>query len=218
MKYRDRTEAGRALAAALVDYTDRQDVLILALPRGGVPIAREVADTLGLAFDIMLVRKLGVPGQEELAMGAISVGGLCVLNEHIIGQLHLSEEVFDQVLTKEQAELARRNESYRGGRPAPKLDNRTVILVDDGLATGATMQVAVAACKKMHAREIIAAVPVGAVDSCAQLARQVDRLVCPFKPDPFWGVGHWYGDFSQVSDEEVQAAMAERCMKHKRSA
>lgn len=218
MKYRDRIHAGHALAEALADYADRQDVVILALPRGGVPIAAVLADTLHAPMDVLLVRKLGVPGQEELAMGAISMGGLCVLNDRIIRSIHLSEEDIDRVIAKEQAELKRRNDLYRSGAPAPELGDKTVILVDDGLATGATMQAAVATCKKMSAREIIVAVPVGAVESCADLAGRVNKLVCLFKPNPFWGVGHWYQDFSQVSDKEVLATMADRLSAHKRSA
>jgi len=209
MQFFDRTSAGKELGAALSGYADRQDVVLLALPRGGVPVAAEVARALRLPLDVMLVRKLGVPGQEELAMGAISIGDVCVLNEFIIGQLNLCQADVDHALVREQAELKRRNQLYRGGRPMPKLDNKAVIVIDDGLATGATMQAAISALKQLHAREIIVATPVGATETCSKIEVQVDKLFCLFKPDPFWGVGHWYRDFQQITDTKVNNILDE---------
>ena len=207
MQFHDRSQAGKELAAALSVYTGREDVILFALPRGGVPVAAEVAKALNLPLDVMLVRKLGVPGQEELAMGAISIGGICVLNDHVIGQLQLTQADIDQVLALEQAELTRRNQLYRGNRPMPNLDGKTVIVIDDGLATGTTMQAAVSAIKEARPHEIIVAVPVGATETCSQLETQAGKVVCLFKPVPFQDVGRWYRDFDQVSDDEVKALL-----------
>ncbi|MCF8465997.1 MAG: phosphoribosyltransferase [Sneathiella sp.] len=207
MRYKNRKEAGKVLAEILADYVNRDDVFIFALPRGGVPIAAEIADALHLPLDVLLVRKLGVPGQEELAMGAISVGELCVLNEGIIAQLRLGEADIEKVLHREKAELDRRNQLYRDNRPMPDLSDKTVIIVDDGLATGATMRAAISALKKAYAGKIVVAVPVGATDTCAEIEHQVDEFICPSRPDPFRGVGAWYDDFTQVTDAEVIALL-----------
>lgn len=207
MQFADRVQAGKDLAAALAEYTDREDVLLFALPRGGVPVAAEVADALHLPLDVILVRKLGVPGQRELAMGAISIGGFCVLNDNIISQLQLGQSDIDKVLTVEREELERRNRTYRNNRPMPELGDKTVIVIDDGLATGATMRAAVSAVKARHPREIIVAVPVGAVETCSELEAHVGKVVCLYKPVPFQGVGRWYINFAQVSDDEVEALL-----------
>lgn len=203
MFFSDRVSAGKALASALADYTGQHNTQLMALPRGGVPVAAEVARILGLPLDIILVRKLGVPGHEEYAMGAIAEGGLRFLNQDTLNQLRLSQAQIDAVIAREQAELLRRNRLYRADRPAEALAGKTVIVIDDGLATGATMQVAVAALKQAHAKAIVVAVPVASMESCAELRPQVDRLVCLHQPLDFGGVGRWYADFTQVSDEQV---------------
>lgn len=204
MHFRNRSDAGRELAAALGSYRGKPDVLLLALPRGGVPVAAEVAQALHLPLDVILVRKLGMPGNEELAIGAIAFGDICVLNHGLIAQMNIPEAEIDRTISEQQTELKRRNDLYRAGRPAPDLRGKTVILIDDGLATGATMQAAVAALRKAGAPHIIVAVPVGATDSCAELQSRVDSVVCPFQPSPFMGVGRWYDDFTQTTDAEVQ--------------
>jgi predicted phosphoribosyltransferase len=204
MVFHDRIEAGQQLAAKLMDYADRPDVLVLALPRGGVPIGFEVARALHAPLDIFLVRKLGLPGQEELAMGAIATGGVRVLNEEVVGPLHVSEGLIDQVAAREEEELKRREQMYRGERPPPDVRGRTVILVDDGLATGSTMRAAVAALRRQGPARIIVAVPVGAEETCAAFRDEADEVVCARTPEPFYAVGFWYQDFSQTSDEEVR--------------
>jgi len=204
MLFRNRVEAGRQLAAKLMAYADRPDVLVLALPRGGVPVAYEVAHALDAPLDVFLVRKLGLPGQEELAMGAIATGGVRVLNEDVVRALDLPDEVIDEVTAREQQELKRRERMYRGDRPPPDVRGRTVILVDDGLATGSTMRAAVAALRQMQPACIIVAVPVGAPETCAELQDEADEVVCARAPEPFYAVGVWYGDFSQTTDEEVR--------------
>ena len=204
MLFRNRVEAGRQLAAKLMAYADRPDVLVLALPRGGVPVAYEVARALDAPLDVFLVRKLGLPGQEELAMGAIATGGVRVLNEDVVRALDLPDEVIDEVTAREQQELKRRERMYRGDRPPPDVRGRTVILVDDGLATGSTMRAAVAALRQMQPACIIVAVPVGAPETCAELQDEADEVVCARAPEPFYAVGVWYGDFSQTTDEEVR--------------
>ncbi|MCJ9428841.1 phosphoribosyltransferase [Kordiimonas marina] len=203
MHFRDRTDAGQQLADALQDYQGQQGLVLLALPRGGVPVAVEVAKALKVPLDVMLVRKLGVPGQEELAMGAIAMGGTTILNDQIIRQLGLDETVVTAAVRREMPELARRNQLYRGGRPMPDLHAKTVIVVDDGLATGATMKAAVAALRKLGADAIIVAVPVGAYETCEELAELADTVICLYQPSPFWGVGRWYQVFGQTSDQEV---------------
>jgi len=203
MRFRDRTEAGRALAAKLKKYAGRPDVLVLALPRGGVPVAYEVARELNAPLDVFLVRKLGLPEREELAMGAIATGGVRVLNEDVIRVLHVPDEVIDAVAAEQQRELERRERLYRGDRPPPEVGGRTVILVDDGLATGSTMRAAIAALRKQRPARVVVAVPVGAPDTCAEFRDEADEVVCARTPEPFFAVGLWYADFSQTTDEEV---------------
>ena len=208
MIYRDRTEAGRRLAAQLTDYANRPDVLVLALPRGGVPVAYEVAKALRAPLDIFLVRKLGVPGHEELAMGAIATGGVRVLNEDVMRYISISDAAIDAVAAKEQRELERREQLYRGDRPAPDVKGQTVILVDDGLATGSTMRAAAAALRQQQPARIVVAVPVSAVQTCDEYRMGVDEIVCAVTPEPFHAVGMWYEDFSQTTDEEVRELLA----------
>jgi putative phosphoribosyl transferase len=204
MIFRDRIDAGQQLAARLKDYADRSDVVVLALPRGGVPVANEVAKQLRLPLDVFLVRKLGVPGYEELAMGAIASGGVRVINEDIVRYLGISEDVIDAVAKHEQRELERRERAYRGSRPAPEVMGHTVILIDDGLATGSTMRAAATALRKQGPARIVVAVPVSAPQTCAEFRDEVDEIVCAMTPEPFGGVGLWYQDFSQTTDEEVR--------------
>jgi putative phosphoribosyl transferase len=208
MIYRNRTEAGRRLAAELKNYADRPDVLVLALPRGGVPVAFEVARALHAPLDIFLVRKLGVPGHEELAMGAIATGGVRVLNEDTMSYLNIPAEVVDAVAADELRELARRDQLYRGDRPAPDVTGKTVILVDDGLATGSTMRAAAAALRQQQPARIVVAVPVSAVQTCDEYRMGVDEIICAVTPEPFHAVGLWYKDFAQTTDEEVRALLA----------
>lgn len=208
MRYRDRTEAGQVLATELMAYANRPDVLVLALPRGGVVVGFEVAKALHAPLDVFVVRKLGVPGHEELAMGAIATGGVCVLNDEVVRMLHIPEEAIKAVIEREQRELERREHLYRDGRPAPDVKGRTVILVDDGLATGATMRAAIAALRQPQPARIVVAVPVAAPSVCEELGMQVDEIVCTQTPEPFYGVGFWYDDFSQTTDEEVHDLLA----------
>jgi predicted phosphoribosyltransferase len=204
MIYRDRIEAGKHLAAHLAHYANRDDLLVLALPRGGVPVAYEVAKALRAPLDIFLVRKLGVPGYEELAMGAIATGGVRVLNDDVVEQLFIPAGVIDSVSANELRELERRERAYRGNRPEPEVRGKTVILVDDGLATGSTMRAAVAALRQQRPARIIVAVPVSAPQTCNEYRMGVDEIVCATTPEPFYGVGRWYKDFSQTTDEEVR--------------
>jgi len=192
------------LAAMLREYANRNDVVVLALPRGGVPVGFEVAKALNAPLDIFVVRKLGLPGQEELAMGAIASGGIRVLNRDLIRALGIPEEVVDRITQEGQRELERREREYREGRPPIDVRGKTVILVDDGLATGSSMRVAAFALRQKQPAQIIVAVPVAASDSCAELESVADKVVCAVTPEPFWGVGQWYEDFSQTSDEEVR--------------
>jgi predicted phosphoribosyltransferase len=191
------------LVERLSSYADRPDVLVLALPRGGVPVAFEVAQALHAPLDVFVVRKLGVPGHEELAMGAIATGGVRVLNEDVVFGLGIPEQVIDEVAREQQEELRRRERLYRGDRPAPDVRGRTVILVDDGLATGSTMRAAVAALRQQGPGRIVVAVPVGAVETCADFRGEADDVVCARSPEPFYAVGLWYNDFTQTTDEEV---------------
>jgi putative phosphoribosyl transferase len=209
LPYKDRAEAGRLLATALKHYGGRTDVLVLALPRGGVPVAAEVAKELGVTLDLMLVRKLGTPGHEELAMGAIATGGSQVLNEDLIRHLDISSDVIEAVAQKERRELRRREQAYRGGHPVPAMRERCVILIDDGVATGATMRAAVAALRQQDPARIVIAVPVAPPETIADFQKRVDEVVCLATPTPFLGVGRWYQDFSQTSDAEVRALLAE---------
>ena len=203
-QYLDRTDAGLKLAERLSKYRDRNDVLVLGLPRGGVPVAYEVAKALHAPLDVYLVRKLGVPGHEELAMGAIATGGVMTLNREVIDELGILDEVLRAVALREWQELARRESLYRGDRPPPEVAGKTVILADDGLATGSTMRAAIAALKKQAPARIVVAVPVAAAQTCAQLGSEVDEVVCPHTPDQFYAVGLWYRDFSPTSDEQVR--------------
>ena len=203
MIYRDRIEAGKRLAAELAEYANRADVLVLALPRGGVPVAFEVAEALHAPLDVFLVRKLGVPGHEELAMGAIATGGVRVINEDVVRYLNIPDEVIETVAMDEQRELERRERAYRDGRAAPDVQGRTVILVDDGLATGSTMRAAAVALRQQQPARIVVAVPVASSQTCDEFRAEVDDIVCAVTPEPFRGVGQWYEDFSQTTDEEV---------------
>jgi len=201
--YRDRFDAGRQLAAKLSAYANRDDVVVLALPRGGVPVGYEVAGALNVPLDVFLVRKLGLPGYEELAMGAIASGGVQVLNEDVVRQFQVPEEVIQAVAADQLVELERRAELYRAGREAIDLANKTVILIDDGLATGSTMRAAVQALRHAGPSRIIVAVPVGARDTCEHLRHEADEVICAEMPENFSAVGRWYLDFSQTTDEEV---------------
>jgi predicted phosphoribosyltransferase len=204
MLFRDRSDAGRLLAARLLAYAGRPDVIVLALPRGGVPVGAEVARALRAPLDVFLVRKLGLPGQEELAMGAIATGGVRVVNDEVVRRLRIGPDVIDAVSRQELQELRRREHRYRGDRPAPDVRGRTVILVDDGLATGSTMRAAVAALRRQGPAKVIVAVPVGAPETCEDFRRDADEVICARTPDPFYAVGLWYEDFSQTSDDEVR--------------
>src|SRR5689334_20987441 len=207
-RFRNRNEAGRLLAEKLTAYANRPDVLVLALPRGGVPVAYEVAGALGAPVDVFVVRKLGVPGYEELATGAVATGGVRVLNDQIVQQLGLPEYVIDAVAAREQQELARRERVYRGGRRPADVRGWTVILVDDGLATGATMRAAVVALRQLQPARIVIAIPTASPETCEELKAEVDDIVCAITPEPFLAVGHWYEDFSQTTDEEVRDLLA----------
>jgi len=204
LPFRDRADAGQLLSHKLKAYTNRLDVLILALPRGGVPVAREIARSLHAPLDVFLVRKLGAPGQEELAMGAIASGGVRVLNDEVVQALRIPPHVIELVTARELRELSRRERLYRDGRPAPDAAGKAVILVDDGLATGSTMRAAIAALRQTKPKRIVVAVPVAAARTCEELAEEVDELVCYHTPDPFYSVGFWYEDFSQTGDEEIR--------------
>src|SRR5205823_4466878 len=200
----DRVEAGRLLGVKLSKYAGRDDVIVLGLPRGGVPVAYEVARALHVPLDVFIVRKLGVPGFEELAVGAIASGGVRVLNEDVARALPNAVDIIEAVTAKETAELQRREQSYRDGRPAPELRGKTVILIDDGLATGATMRAAVKALRQRGAAKIVVAVPVGPPDTCHEIEEQTDETICLSTPEFFQAVGQYYEDFSQTTDEDVR--------------
>jgi predicted phosphoribosyltransferase len=204
MYYRDRSEAGQVLADKLTRYADRPDVMVLALPRGGVPVAAEVAHALHAPLDVFLVRKLGLPSHPELAMGAIASGGVRVLNDDVVRALQVPDDVIETVAAEERKELARRERLYRGDRTPLDVVGKTAILVDDGLATGASMRAGVAALRQMGPARIVVAVPVGSVDTCVELGDLADDVVCTYTPEPFRAVGLWYEDFSQTTDEEVR--------------
>jgi putative phosphoribosyl transferase len=209
LPYKNRSEAGRELADALQPYANRPDVLVLALPRGGVPVAYQVAQRLNAPMDLMLVRKLGLPGHEELAMGAIATGGIRVLNAEVIQGLGISEAQIEQVAAVEVQELRRRERIYRDDRPIPDVQDRCIFLIDDGLATGASMQAAIAGLRQQRPAEIVVAVPVAPPDMVASLRQQADAVICPATPEPFFGVGLWYADFAQVTDAEVRELLGE---------
>ena len=203
-RFKDRRDAGRVLARKLSAYAGQTDVVVLALPRGGVPVGYEVAIALNAPLDIFLVRKLGLPGREELAIGAIASGGIRVLNQDIIRVLNVPEEVINIVVKHELQELERREHSYRGDRPAPEIRDCKVILIDDGLATGASMRAAVVGVRAQHPARIVIAVPAAAPETCDAFQFEVDEMVCGMTPEPFYGVSRWYEDFSQITDEEVR--------------
>jgi len=204
LRFANRTEAGKELARSLSDYANQPDVLVLALPRGGVPVAFEVARALNAPLDVFLVRKLGAPGQEELAIGAIASGGVRVLNAAVVRYLSIPDELIEKIAAREQVELERRERAYRGERPPVDARDRTIVLIDDGLATGSTMRAAIEALKQQKPRKIVVAVPVAPLSTCFELRRDVDEVVCPLSPGDFDGVSRWYEDFSQTTDEEVR--------------
>jgi predicted phosphoribosyltransferase len=206
--FKDREHAGKVLADRLKSYAERPDVIVLALPRGGVPVGYEVASALQTPLDVFVVRKLGAPGQEELAMGAIASGGIRVMNPDVLQALRVPQSVIDEVVANEARELARRERLYRGDRPFPDLKGRTVILVDDGLATGSTMRAAAQALRQHQPARIVVAVPTAAAETCQDLRNEVDETVCVITPEPFYAVGLWYEEFSQTSDDEVRDLLA----------
>jgi predicted phosphoribosyltransferase len=208
--FRDRRDAGRRLADKLAAYVNRPDVIVLALPRGGVPVAYEVARRLVAPMDVFVVRKLGVPGYEELAMGAVATGGVRVLNDQLVEHLGIPDQMIDAVASRERQELARRERLYRGSRPPPDVRGRTVILVDDGLATGATMFAAIEALRNQNPARIVVAVPTASPDTCEEMKQKADEVICAITPEPFHAVGRWYRDFSQTTDEEVAALLAQQ--------
>lgn len=207
MMFKDRRDAGKRLADKLQAYANQQDVLVLALPRGGVPVAFEVAQKLRVPLDVFIVRKLGLPGFEELAIGAIASEGIIVPNTPLIQQLQVSKSVFNDVVQREAKELARREKLYRRGRPPYKAEGKKIILIDDGLATGSSMKAAVLAIKKARPARIIVAVPIGPEETCEEFREEVDECICLVTPKPFIAVGNWYENFSQTTDEEVQSLL-----------
>ena len=208
LPFRDRVQAGRMLARALEAYRGRGDVLVLALPRGGVPVACEIAAALGAQVDLMIVRKLGTPGQEELAMGAIASGGIRVLNEDVVGPLGISEMALAQVEARERREIERREREYRGERPRPAVAGRCVVLVDDGVATGATMRAAIAGLRRQQPARLVVAVPVAPPETVEVLKAEADEVVCLAAPEIFMAIGRWYIDFAQLSDDDVRECLA----------
>lgn len=208
MRFRDRTEAGKVLAEKLIHYRDQPNVLVLALPRGGVPVAIEVARALHAPLDLFLVRKLGAPDQEELAIGAVATGGVRVLNHGIIRHLGIRPEELENITKRQLQELERRQQAYRGSRPLPEIRDHTVILIDDGLATGASMLAAVVALRHYEPARIVIGVPTASPETCDQFHDEVDEIVCAMTPEPFLGVGKWYEDFSQLTDDDVRTLLA----------
>jgi putative phosphoribosyl transferase len=209
MIFHNRTDAGKFLATKLTRYKGRPDVLVLGLPRGGVPVAFEVAKSLSAPLDVFLVRKLGLPGFEEAAMGAIASGGILVLNEEILRRLPMADQFVGKVLERERQELKRLENVYRAGMPEIDVQGQVVILVDDGLATGSTMRAAAQALRKKNPKRLVVAVPVGAPDTCEEFRAEVDEVICGVEPEAFHAVGLWYEDFSQTTDEEVQSLLEE---------
>ena len=202
-RFRDRREAGRQLAERLVNYAGRSDTIVLGLPRGGVPVAYEVASALHLPLDVFVVRKIGTPWHQELAMGALASGGVRVINQDLVRELNVPASEVERITQREQRELERRELRFRGNRPFPDVTGKTVLLIDDGLATGATMQVAVAALRQKGAQRVVVGVPVASPDTCDAFRDITDDIVCVLTPEPFYAVGFWYDDFGQTSDEEV---------------
>ena len=207
--YRDRSDAGRRLASALGEYAGKPGLLVLAIPRGGVPVAREISRALDAPLDVIVVRKLGLPGQEELAMGAVASGGIRVLNSDLIGELRIPERVIDGVVRRELIEVERRERAYRGDRPPVDPAARTAILVDDGLATGATMRAAISVLRQRRAASLVVAVPVAPVSTCDEISELVEDFVCPIREDVFFGIGQFYEDFSPTGDDEVRHLLEE---------
>jgi predicted phosphoribosyltransferase len=207
--FKDRREAGRKLAQTLSPYAGRPEILILALPRGGVPVACEVALALNAPLDVFVVRKLGLPGREELAIGAIASGGIRILNDDILRMLSVSDEIVNFVVRREVQELQRREKLYRGDRPSPEVRDRTILLIDDGLATGASMRAAVSGLRARHPVRIVVAVPVAAAEAFDATRSEVDEIVCVATPEPFYGVSRWYEDFPQITDDEVRILLEE---------
>jgi predicted phosphoribosyltransferase len=212
--FRNRVEAGRILARQVKPLVQSQDVIVLALPRGGVPVAFEVVQALKADLDIFLVRKLGVPGHEELALGAVTGSGVRVLNRDLVEKLGIPAAVIDSITEREREEIARRERVYREGRPALPVRGRTAVLVDDGLATGATMLAAAKALRAERPARIIVAVPVAAPETCREFGEHVDEVVCAATPEPFYAVGAWYEDFAQTSDEEVRQLLERAAREH----
>lgn len=207
MRFYNRTEAGRALAARLMAYAQRPDVVVLGLPRGGMAVAYEIARALQVSLDVLLVRKLGVPGQEELALGALASGGVRVLNERVVYELAIPESIIERATANAERELTRRERLYRGHRSAPQVRGRVIILVDDGVATGATMQAAIAVVRRQRPARLVVAIPVAPPSVCAEIQAQVDEMVCLMTPEVFMGVGVWYEDFSQMTDKQVRSLL-----------
>ena len=207
MSFQNRSDAGRRLAERLSHHAGNPQATVLALPRGGVPVAAEVAAALGARLDVYVVRKLGVPGHRELAMGAIASGGVRVMNDRVVESAEVSQAAIDEVVREEEAELERRERTLRGEGPGPAVAGRTAILVDDGIATGSTMRAAIAALRVLDAARVVVGVPVAAPDTCAELGQEVDEIVCVETPDPFFAISLWYGDFEQTTDAEVRSIL-----------
>jgi putative phosphoribosyl transferase len=214
MLYQDRFHAGRVLADRLVRYRDNPDVLVLALPRGGVPVALEVAKALHAPLDVFLVRKLGLPGHEELAIGAIASGNVRVLNEDVVRALQITPQLIDDIVRRERRTLERQERIFRGGRPMPDVRDRIVIIIDDGLATGSTMRAAVTALRQQRPKRLVVAVPVGSAETCAEMQLEADEVICAADPTDFLSVGTWYQDFAQTPDELVKSLLEEAARWH----
>ncbi|MBI4474951.1 MAG: phosphoribosyltransferase [Acidobacteria bacterium] len=204
MMFADRADAGRILASKLTAYKGRPDVVIFALPRGGIPVAYEIGKAIGAPIDVFVVRKLGVPGQEELAMGAIATGDIRIINYEVVNQLGITQEAIDAVTDQQREELRRREQLYRGGRPQREVRGQSVILVDDGIATGSTMRAAIAALRQLGPARIVVAVPVAAPETCQQIGGEVDEIICAATPEPLFSIGQWYKRFEQTTDDEVR--------------
>ena len=204
MMFADRADAGRILASKLTAYKGRPDVVIFALPRGGIPVAYEIGKAIGAPIDVFVVRKLGVPGQEELAMGAIATGDIRIINYEVVNQLGITQEAIDAVTDQQREELRRREQLYRGGRTQREVRGQSVILVDDGIATGSTMRAAIAALRQLGPARIVVAVPVAAPETCQQIGGEVDEIICAATPEPLFSIGQWYKRFEQTTDDEVR--------------